>query len=392
MSSPDLPRPFGPYTLLRRLAAGGMAEVYLAKSEGAAGFEKLVALKRLHPQHGRDQGYAAMLLDEARLSASLSHRNIVQTLDLGSVEGSYVIVMEHVDGYDAQQVLDALRSAGRFLSIDLAAHIIAELCRGLDYAHRHRDARGQPNGIVHRDVSPQNLLLSFAGEVKVADFGIAKAKSRRRDSDSGVIKGKYFYMSPEQVRAEAVDHRSDIFSAGIVFWELLVGRRLHQASEVRSLLESVRSAEVPPPSAFREAVPGALDLIVARATARDPDARYDDAGQMADALAAYLAGRPAVHAARQLGRLLGEMGSPSTPMDVARPAEIPATRDRVLTQPASNLPTPTEPPLRYDLEDGEPTVAGWRSPREKGGRLTWLWFFGAGALLVAAVARWLHGG
>jgi serine/threonine protein kinase len=389
MNSSDLPRPFGPYTLLRRLAAGGMAEVYLAKSEGAGGFEKLVALKRIHPRYALDAGFGRMLLDEARLSATLNHRNIVQTLDLGRVEGAYVIVMEYVDGYDAHHVLDRLGSDGRLFPIDLASHVIAELCRGLDYAHRHRDTKGLPSGIVHRDVSPQNLLLSFAGEVKIADFGIAKARSSRRDSEAGVIKGKYFYMSPEQARAEPLDHRSDIFSAGVVFWELLVGERLRGAGDIRSLIESVRKAEVPPPSSVRREVPAELDAIVARATAPKVADRYEAAGRMVDDLLAYLARRPPVHAPRELNVLLSSVPRPFPPTEEASMG-IPQTRDRVVTSAGVDLTTPLDAPLRYDLDDGEPTLSGRRSPGTREDRVRWPWFLAAGIALAGALAWFLE--
>jgi len=391
MSTLNLPRSFGPYTLLRRLAAGGMAEVYLGRTSGAAGFEKLVAIKRIHPHHAADDGFGSLLLDEAKLSVGLSHRNIVQTLDLGRVDGAYVLVMEHVEGYDAHHLLDTLRRADRLLPVDLAAHIIAEVCRGLDYAHGHRDEQGEPMSIVHRDVSPQNVLLSFAGEVKIADFGIAKAKSRRSDPEAGVIKGKYFYMSPEQAWAEPLDHRSDIFSAGVVLWELLVGERLHEESDIPSLLDAVRRAEVPAPSSLRDEVPKELDVIVARATAANPAERYPDAGAMADALVSYLASRGPVHASRQLGEMLAGMPPPSSP-DLPSPgAGIPYTRDRVETRSIQDRPTPKEPPIRYDLDEGRPTVAGWRSPNTRGPRHRWLWALGAGSLLVALVLWRLYG-
>ena len=367
MPSSNLPRPFGPYTLLRRLAAGGMAEVYLATTSGAAGFEKLVAIKRIHPHHAAHEGFGSMLLDEAKLSVSLNHRNIVQTLDLRRVDGGYVLVMEHVEGYDAHQVLDALRRAGRLFPVDIAAHIIAEVCRGLDYAHRHRDEQGEPTRIVHRDVSPQNVLLSFAGEVKIADFGIAKADSRRSDPESGIIKGKYFYMSPEQAWAEPLDHRSDIFSAGVVLWELLVGERLHKESQVQ------------------------FDAIVARATAVNPAERYADAGKMADALVEYLARREPIHASRQIGEMLAALPPTSSSGRGQFPAsEVPQTRDRVVTQSVQERRTPTEPPLRYDLDEGRPTVAGWRSPTPRGRRHAWLWALGAGSLLAGLVLWFLY--
>jgi serine/threonine protein kinase len=391
MLSPDLPRPFGPYTLLRRLAAGGMAEVYLARTAGPAGFEKLVAIKRIHPDHTAREGFDSMLLDEAKLSVALSHRNIVQTLDLCRVDGGNVIVMEHVEGYDAQHVLDMLRGAGRSFPVDLAAHVIAEVCRGLDHAHRHRDGHGEPIGIVHRDVSPQNILLSFAGEVKIADFGIAKAKSRPSDPDAGVIKGKHFYMSPEQAWAEPLDHRSDIFSAGVVLWELLVGERVRQERDIQSLLAAVRRAEVSAPSLLRAEVPKELDEIVARATALNPAKRYSDAGAMADSLVAYLANRPAMVASRRVGEMLTDMPPPSAASESCFAAEIPRTRDCVVVQPLEERPTPTEPLLRYDLEEGVPTVAGLRSPEAPATRYGWLWVLSAGSALVGFVAWLLHG-
>jgi serine/threonine protein kinase len=368
-----------------------MAEVYLGRIAGAAGFEKLVAIKRIHPHHAADDGFRSMLLDEAKLSVTLSHRNIVQTLDLGCVDGAYVLVMEHVEGYDVHHVLDRLRHAGRSLPVGLAAHVIAEVCRGLDYAHSHRDEQEEPTGIVHRDVSPQNVLLSFAGEVKIADFGIAKASSRQSDPESGVIKGKYFYMSPEQARAQPLDHRSDIFSAGVVLWELLVGERLHQGSDVQSLLEAVRHADVPAPSSQRKEVPREIDAIVARATAANPAERYADAGAMADALLAYLAGQPPIHASRQIGEMLAGMPPPSSPRATSPAAEIPQTRDRVATQSAQERRTPSESLLRYDLEEGRPTVAGWRSPKTRSAGHTWLWVLGAGSLLVGLTVRLLFG-
>jgi serine/threonine protein kinase len=391
MPSANLPRPFGPYTLLQRLAAGGMAEVYLARASGVAGFEKLVAIKRIHPHHSVDEGFGSMLVDEAKLSVSLSHRNIVQTLDLGRVDDAYVLVMEHVEGYDVHHVLEGLRQAGRLLPVDLAAHVIAEVCRGLDYAHQHRDERGEPTGIVHRDVSPQNVLLSFAGEVKIADFGIAKAKSRQSDPESGIIKGKYFYMSPEQAWAEPLDHRSDIFSAGVVLWELLVGERLRQESQIQLLLDAVRQAHVPAPSSSRAAIPGELDAIVARATAVNPADRYANAGKMADALTAYLASREPIHASRRIGEMLAATPPPSSAAAQFPASGVPQTRDRVVTQSAQDLPTPTESPLRYDLDEGRPTVAGWRSPRARGPGHAWLWAFGAGALLAGVLVWFLFG-
>lgn len=373
VSSPELPRRFGPYRLIRRLAVGGMAEVYVASAKGSAGFEKVVALKRIHPHLSSDPEFVSMLIDEAKLSVSLDHQNIVQTFDLGCIEDSYFIVMEHVEGYDLDQVLRTLRERGEKLPVSVAAHVVAELCRGLAYAHQCVDAQGQPLHIVHRDVSPQNVLLSLAGEVKIADFGIAKTASRVDDGEVGVIKGKYFYMSPEQAWGDPLDHRSDIFSAGVVLWELLVGKTLHQSKQVQALLDDVRRAEVPPPSSIRAEVPAQLDAIVALATALDPNDRFSDATAFADALCEVLAARPPAHPATQIRALLAEFEPPGPP-ELPEPCtrHVPRTRDGVITRPTVELATPPSAPLRFGLDDGEPTVAGWRSPRAPR-RMGWSW-------------------
>lgn len=387
MLNPDLPRPFGPYSLIRRLAVGGMAEVYLASAKGSVGFEKLVALKRIHPHLSSDQGFVSMLIDEAKLSVSLNHHNIVQTFDLGCIEDSHFIVMEHVEGYDLDQVLRALRERRERLPVGVAAHMIVELCRGLAYAHKQVDAEGRLLGIVHRDVSPQNILVSFAGEVKIADFGIAKTALQRAEAEAGVIKGKYFYMSPEQAWGDPVDYRSDIFSAGVVFWELLVGESLHQTKPVLALLDDVRRAEVPPPSSQRPEVPVALDAIVARATAADPSDRFDDAASFADAICEVLAASPPVHPEVQLRTLLAELEPPPRP-EPSRD-EVPRTRDRVVTRHAVQQVTPSSAQIRFSLDDGEPTVAGWRSPRVPE-QTPWLWLaFGVASLLGAFGVWWL---
>lgn len=319
--------PFGAYTPLRRLAVGGMAEIYLATVRGAAGFEKSVVLKRIHPRHAEDPHFVSMLIEEAKLSVLLTHQNIVQTLDLGHAQGLYFIVMEHIEGYDVHHVLRELRTRGEPFSIDLAAHLVSEVCRGLDYAHRRTDEQGRPLHIVHRDVSPQNVLLSFAGEVKVADFGIAKAAHRAIEAQSGLVQGKYFYMSPEQVSGARVDARSDIFSAGVLLWELLTGRALHEATDLPSLLAAVRAAEVPAPSSLRPGVPSELDFIVATATAAVPEERYADAASMADALQGFLATRRFRNAPRRIAALLQSVDPPRR-HSIELLAAIPKTPDR----------------------------------------------------------------
>ena len=391
MSTSNLPIRYGPYTLQQRLAAGGMAEVFLGTASGASGFRKPVAIKRIHPRLANHDAAESMLAEEAKLAVSMTHKNIVQTFDLQRFGDDYILVMEHVDGYDMQHVLDVLRRMGRQLPVDLAAHIIAEVCRGLEHAHAHRDEAGEPAELVHRDVSPQNILLSFAGEVKIADFGIAKTRERASDPESRVIKGKYFYMSPEQARGEAVDRRSDIFSAGVVLWELLVGERLHQAPDVATLVELVRCAHVPRPSALRKSSPRALDEIVARATAADPAHRFSDAGNMAEALTTFLAARRTAVPAREIRELLKNVPRPSPPPEHPADHGAPRTRDAVPTLSIEQRHTPPEPPLRFDLAHGEPTLAGWQSPAAKPLPQVWMALLLLGSSAAVLLSWLLHG-
>jgi len=284
----ELPRPFGPYLLLRRLAVGGMAEVYVARARGISGFEKLVAIKVIHPRYSEDQHFTDLLVEEAKISVLLTHVNIGQIFDLGVVDGTYYIALEYIEGVDAFRLLRKSGEAGVTLPLDVCTFIAAEVCHGLDYAHRKRDAEGRPLGIVHRDISPQNVLVSFHGEVKIVDFGIAKAALRTGQTEAGVIKGKYYYMSPEQAWGDPMDHRSDIFSAGIVLYELLIGQMLYREDSIPALLDRVRKADIAPPERRRPDVPPALSAIVMRALAREPERRFQSAHEMAQALVQLL--------------------------------------------------------------------------------------------------------
>src|SRR5678815_5856104 len=220
-------RQFGPYRLVRQIAVGGMAEIHLAKTAGIAGFEKYVALKMIHPNFAEDEQFIQMLVDEAKIAVQLTHGNIAQTFDLGRVGDTYYITMEYVDGADLYKILRRASEQDREIPLDVCAFIGKEISSALDHAHRKRDHKGKPLGIVHRDVSPQNVLVSYSGEVKLVDFGIAKAASKVRQTAAGVIKGKYYYMSPEQARGGQIDLRSDIFSAGIVLYEMVAGQMLY---------------------------------------------------------------------------------------------------------------------------------------------------------------------
>ncbi len=288
VDSTDLPRPFGVYTLLRRLAVGGMAEVYVAKTEGIGGFEKLVAIKVIHPRFSEDEHFIQMLVEEAKLSVLLTHANIAQTFDLGEIDGIYFIVMEFIEGADTYRLLKRTDERNVKLPLDVCAYVAAETAAGLDYAHRKHDSSGRPLNIVHRDISPQNILMSFSGEVKIVDFGIAKAALRTAQTEVGVIKGKYYYMSPEQAWADPVDSRSDIFSAGVVLYELLTGEMLYQQDNLPKLLDAVRKAEIPPPSSKRKEIPKVLDDIVMKAVARKPEDRYQSAHAFRQALTQFV--------------------------------------------------------------------------------------------------------
>lgn len=267
------PLPFGNYYLLERLAVGGMAEVYLAKCFGVAGFERLVALKRILPTIAEDDEFIAMFIDEAKIAGQLSHDNIAQIFDLGKINNSYFIAMEYISGHDLRALWDRAREQGG-LPLALACYVTQKICDGLDYAHRRRDNRGRPLGIIHRDVSPQNVLLSYDGDIKVIDFGIAKAANRMVRTQTGILKGKFAYMAPEQARGEPTDHRADIFAIGVILYELVTGERAFRADSDFALLEKVRRVDIVPPRKVNPAVPRELERIIYKALAKDAADRY----------------------------------------------------------------------------------------------------------------------
>ncbi|HEX4462981.1 MAG TPA: protein kinase, partial [Polyangia bacterium] len=257
---------------------------------GVSGFEKLLALKVIHPNYSADPDFVQMLVDEAKLSVQLQHANIVQTFDLGRVDEQYYIAMELIDGVDLYKLLRRASELGIDFPFEVAAFIGAELCSGLDYAHKKRDARGRPLQIVHRDISPQNVLVSFDGGVKIVDFGIAKAAMRSQQTAAGVIKGKYYYMSPEQAWGDPIDARTDIFSAGILLYEMIVGQMLYLEEEIDKLLEVVRRAAIAAPSTKRMGVPRELEAIVMRALRKRADERWPSAAELAHVLNEFVRG------------------------------------------------------------------------------------------------------
>lgn len=292
MSDRDLPRPFGPYELVRRLANGAVAEVWLARARSVAGFEKAVALKMVHTRLESEPGVAQLLIEEARLTSRLSHRNIAQVIDLGQVDGRHYIAMEFVDGMDLRRVLKRLRTKEIELSPRVAAFIVREVAEGLEHAHRRVDADGEPLKIVHRDVSPANILVSFDGEVKLSDFGLARSAAKKQATQAGVIKGKYAYMAPEQARSQAVDARADVFSATAVLYELITGASPYPDAALPVLLERVTRGIIDPPERHRGDIPEALLAVLHRGLAPDLNLRFANARALADALNAWLYTQP----------------------------------------------------------------------------------------------------
>lgn len=272
------------YRLVHKLGVGGMAEVFLAQQRGLAGFEKLVVIKRVLPQLRQDSGFVNMLLAEARLAAGLRHPNIVEIYDVHRDEGDFFIVMEYLAGEDLRLMLATARKAGFRFPVGVAGRIISDASAGLDFAHRAVDADGRPLGVVHRDIGPTNIILTYHGISKVLDFGVAKANIHNIYTRPGTLKGKYGYASPEQVQHRAVDARSDIFSLGIVLHELLTGQRLFRGKTPPETLKAVMEAPIVPPSRINPEVPPALDELVARALERDRNRRLSSAGELQEQL------------------------------------------------------------------------------------------------------------
>jgi serine/threonine protein kinase len=278
------PEEFGPYIVYERLGVGGMATVHRAKKRGIAGFERGVALKRMLPHLAEDAEFINSFVREAKLASLLVHPNIAQIYDFGRVGNVYYIAMEHVDGFDVRKMLRYSNRHKEPLPLNVVMSILCELCDALEYAHTFVDEHGQPQGIVHRDVSPSNLIVAQSGHLKVIDFGIAKANVRQLHTESGRVKGKLGYMSPESVSGRAFGPVSDVFSAGVVAHELLTAHPLFSAKTDYDTLIRIHEAEIPPPSRRNPGVPASLDEVVLAALSRDPERRLQTAGAFREAL------------------------------------------------------------------------------------------------------------
>jgi serine/threonine protein kinase len=276
------------YRVIEKLESGGMAEVFRAESEGLQGFRKQVAIKRVLPHLSSKKKFISMFLDEARLSAQLSHSNCVQVFDIGVGDSAYFIVMEFVDGANLKAIIEHIKKTGKDFPVEAAVHISLEICKGLAYAHELTDPNGVPLYIVHRDMSPPNVLITKHGEVKIVDFGLAKANSQLEKSEPGIIKGKFSYLAPEAAMAQEVDARTDIFAVGIILWELLAGQRLFLGDTDFQTVKKVQAAVVPSISQINKKVPPDLEKIIARALARDPAQRYANARDLGMELSKFM--------------------------------------------------------------------------------------------------------
>ena len=338
---------YGPYRLLEKVAVGGMAEVFKAKRTGVEGFEKVLAVKRILPHLSDNKEFVDMFVDEAKMVAGLAHPNIVQIFDLGRIEKTYYIAMEYVHGRDLRSIMRRARERGLRIPLDLTAFVVSRVCAALEYAHRKKDDRGKPMRIVHRDVSPQNILISFEGDVKLADFGIAKAATKATATDRGALRGKLLYMSPEQASGKPMDRRSDLYSLGIVFYEMVTEQRPFQAQGEVSVLELVREGRIAPPSSINPKIPEKLERVMLKALEKDPDARYQDAADFF----------------RDLERILHER-QPPTPLALARFLEIlfdPEERGDAVAAEGTERTGPTASGFEIDFEHTLPQGA---SPAE----------------------------
>jgi len=294
---------FGRYALYGEIARGGMATVHFGRLVGPVGFSRTVAIKRLHPQFAADEEFVGMFLDEARLAARIQHPNVVQTVDVVAGEGELMLVMEYVQGESLSRILTALRHANERVPYRVAGAIINGILVGLHAAHEAKNERGEPLGIVHRDMSPQNVLVGSDGVVRVFDFGVAKAHGRIQDTREGIFKGKLAYASPEQLMGQDLDRRLDIYAASVILWEIVCGRRMFKADNEMQLFHMVREGQIDPPSRYTADLPPGLEPIILRGLATDPNIRWGSAREMAIALEEVLPHASAREVAEWVNRI-----------------------------------------------------------------------------------------
>jgi eukaryotic-like serine/threonine-protein kinase len=343
--------PFSKYLLVGEIAQGGMGEIFLAVQQGLEGFSKVVVVKRVLRHLTMNPEFTQMFIAEARLAARLEHSNIVKTYEFGEHQGQYFTVMEFLAGEDLGKVLHNLQQREELIALPVAVHIAAQLCNGLHFAHELTDHAGRSLGLVHRDINPANIVITYTGEVKIIDFGVARVDTAAIKTVTGMLKGKFAYMSPEYIQGYGCDHRADVFSVGIVLWEAVTGRQLFARESSTATMYAVMSDPIPLPSKYRPEVPPELDAIIARALARSPADRFATADEMRAALEDFGASLPKVDG-RAIGRtmeaLFGAtraqaMSSIKQSRSMAR--NIPLVMKRPVSVPASLSPVGLAPTL-----------------------------------------------
>ena len=384
---------FGPYTLLERIAVGGMAELWKARMKGVEGFQKTVAIKKILPHLTDSSDFVTMFIDEAKLAAQLNHNNIIHIYDLGKQGDDYYIAMEFVDGRDLRSILNTAREKGQSIPLGLSLLMAARLAAALDYAHRMKDFEGRALGLVHRDVSPQNVLISFEGDLKLCDFGIVKAVSKASKTQMGALKGKLQYMSPEQAWGRPVDARSDIFSLGSLLFEMLTGRRLFAGDSEMSVLDAVREGRIQAPRDLDPRLPLEVNALVLKALEKDPDDRFASAGEMQRELDAMVASLKPVPSTQDLAAWVRALygvetrgDAPATP-ETARIAIAPATTPAAPT-PAIPAASPVPAAAAIAAPATPPAAARDEALEVAGGGRGKLWL-GAAAAGVLLLAGWL---
>ena len=335
---------FGKFNLIRQIAKGGMAEIWLAEQKGPSGFSKQVVIKKVLPHLAEDQHFIEMFLDEARLVARLDHPNIVQIFELGEIDGMYFIAMEYISGFDVSNIRDRALEFGRIVHPEIAARIISDACQGLDYAHRFKSPDGDHLNLVHRDISPQNILVSREGTAKLVDFGVAKAATSTHQTQTGAVKGKFSYMSPEQISGVPLDGRSDVFSMGIVLFELVTGIRPFGHDNELKAVTAILSSPPPSPRSIRGDLPASMEAIILKALEKDPNNRYQTAHSLSRDLEGFLLSSGVMVTSHEISEYLNDLFSdnPHFKLPWATIAETQAALPSIRAA-ASNYVSPTSP-------------------------------------------------
>jgi len=338
---------FGKYVLLDRIAVGGMAEIFLARQEGLEGFEKTIVIKRIRPHLSSQKSFVKMFLNEAKLAAQLNHPNIVQIYDLGKIADSYFIAMEYIFGRDMRRIIPKAEGMDIAFPLVYAVKIASSVCEGLYYAHQKSDLYGNPLNIVHRDVTPENIFVSFDGTVKILDFGIAKAANQIEQTRAGEIKGKLSYMSPEQCMGKVLDQRSDLFSLGVVFYEWITGYKLFTGDSEVAILKTITEGKIYPPSYFKPDIPEAVERILMKTLEKDRDQRYASAWDLQYDLDRFLSSHEFTPSNIHLANFLKQLFSD----------ELEEERRRLLARAEQPVPPPVQsedaPPLESSQSEPE---------------------------------------